>query len=169
MVTGLEGPKVESGRQIRWWGSQRDRDDAWCRIMVWRRMKERSQRWLPGFWFEQLADNVAYTERKDWEGTHFRGSKWMINSVFPIQSVRSCKHLDFISGWAILYLGMHLWRKIYAAEANLKVVSIWMAPEAWGVRERAGISPDWGGQKDFDKAPRTLSVSGASRETLAHY
>lgn len=54
----------------------------------------------------------------------------MINSVFAILSVRSCKHLEFISGWGILYLAMHLWRKIYVAEANLKVVYIWMVPEA---------------------------------------
>lgn len=52
---------------------------------------------------------MAFTNRKDGGGTHIRESRRMINSVFPILSVRSYKHLrvytwvgNFISGYASL-------------------------------------------------------------------
>ena len=73
---------------------------------------------------------VAFTDRKDGGGAHFRGSGRMMNSVSAMLGVRSCKHPEFISGQGILYLGMHLWRKTQVTEANVKVVCIWMVPEA---------------------------------------
>lgn len=72
----------------------------------------------------------AFADRKDGGGAHFRGSGRMMNSLSAMLGVRFCKHPEFISGQGILYLGTHLWKKIQVKEDILKVVCIWMVPEA---------------------------------------